>query len=232
MDENLVFTYRFKLQDKEKVFTIVLDKENLQLVQEEKTSYPSWVLLEKYQCNICPLDKNEQQYCPMAKSLLEVVEFFKDSISYEKTDIIVETPTRNYSKNTSLQKGLSSLLGIYMVSCGCPITEKLRPVVRFHLPFATLEETKVRIISTYLLAQYLRVLKNKKPDWNLSELVKIYNRIKTVNESFCKRLSLVINKDANANAVIILNCFAESILFSLNKRILQKELGSIFKQYL
>ena len=33
--------------------------------------------------------------------------------------------------------------------------ESLKPMVRFHLPFATVEETVFRSVSTYLLSQYL-----------------------------------------------------------------------------
>ena len=55
-----------------------------------------------------------------------------------------------------------SLIGIYMVTSGCPIMDKLRPMARFHLPFASTEETIYRAISTYLLGQYFLEQKGKK----------------------------------------------------------------------
>jgi len=48
-----------------------------------------------------------------------------------------------------------------------PIFEKLKPMVRFHLPFASIEETKYRAISMYLLAQYFLYQQGSQPDWDL-----------------------------------------------------------------
>jgi len=232
MDKTLNFIYRFRYNNNfEKVFNIVLNDESLYIVQDEKESYPDWTLLNNNKCPHCVLDETEHKYCPIAKNLAEPIEFFKNSLSYEQLEIIIETKTRNYYKRAALQKGLSSLIGIYMTTSGCPIMEKLKPMVRFHLPFATLEETKFRMMSMYLLAQYMLYIKNKKPDWEMKLLTKIYSDIRIVNQSFCKRLAAVVNKDANTNALIILNCFADSVLFSIDET-LMKELELFFKPYL
>ena len=76
---------------------------------------------------------------------MDIIHSFKDSISYEEVEVFITTKARTYMKRTTLQKGLSSLLGIYMVTSGCPTMEKLKPMVRYHLPFATEEETKYRV---------------------------------------------------------------------------------------
>ena len=55
-----------------------------------------------------------------------------------------------------VQMGVSSLLGVIMTTSGCPIMAQLKPMVRFHLPFASLEETIFRMVSMHLVAQYLR----------------------------------------------------------------------------
>ena len=232
MLKTLNITYRFRYNNNfEKVFNIELNEETLYIVQEEKESYPDWTLLNNNKSPVCVLEENHHKYCPIAKNLVEPIEFFKNSLSYEQVEIFVETKNRNYYKHAALQKGLSSLIGIYMTTSGCPIMEKIKPMVRFHLPFATLEETKFRMMSMYLLAQYMLYVKNKKPDWDMKLLTKIYSDIKIVNQSFCKRLSSVVNKDANTNAVIILNCFADSVLFSIDEKLL-KELETFFKPYL
>ncbi|MDN5353885.1 MAG: hypothetical protein PWQ09_641 [Candidatus Cloacimonadota bacterium] len=48
----------------------------------------------------------------------------------------VESKNRNYVKDTTIQRGVSSMLGMFLVSSGCPVLTKLKPVVKFHLPFA------------------------------------------------------------------------------------------------
>jgi Domain of unknown function (DUF6901) len=55
---------------------------------------------------------------------------------------------RSYFKKTTMQKGIVSLLGILLVSSGCPVMAKLRPMVRFHLPFASMLATTFRTTIT------------------------------------------------------------------------------------
>jgi hypothetical protein len=232
MSKTLNFTYKFRFNNNlEKMFNISLDEDTLYIVNEKKESYPDWAYLNNNKCPHCALDEIKNKYCPIAKNLVEPIEFFKNSLSYEQVDVIVESTTRNYYKHTSLQKGLSSLIGIYMTTSGCPTMEKLKPMVRFHLPFATLQETKFRMMSMYLLAQYMLYKKNKIPDWNMKLLTKIYSDIRIINQSFGKRLSSVVNKDANTNAIIILNCFADSVIFTIDETLI-KELETFFKPYL
>ena len=130
-----------------------------------------------------------------------------------------------------MQQALSSLLGIYMVTSGCLVMDRLRPMVRFHLPFATLEETNYRVISMYLMAQYFRRKRGLRPDWELKGLVPIYEAIQTVNKSFLARLNELKGKDANANALVILDSFAGYVTFSINTDLLD-EVEGLFKPYL
>lgn len=116
-------------------------------------SYPEWTELKNFKCPNCLLVENEYKYCPIAVNIIDLIDFFKTS-SYPEVNVIVDTEIRRYSKHPSLQKGISSLMGIYMVTSGCLIMEKLKPMVRYHLPFATLEETSYRMVSMDLLAQY------------------------------------------------------------------------------
>jgi hypothetical protein len=118
-----------------------------------------------------------------------------------------------------------------MVTSGCPIFEKLKPMVRFHLPFASIEETKYRAISMYLLAQYFLYQQGSQPDWDLKKLAEAYENIRVVNESFCKRLRTIEGKDANLNAVVVLDIFADSVNFSIDSRMVD-DLDYLFKGYL
>ena len=87
-------------------------------------------------------------------SLAGLIDLFHDSISYDKVDVSIETESRHYSKNTALHNALASLVGVLLATSGCPVLGKLKPMVRHHLPLASVQETIYRVLSMYLLAQY------------------------------------------------------------------------------
>jgi len=213
----ITFHYVFNFEDGSKrEFRVELDKSSLSLVTNERKFFPEWTSMSFCRCSNCPLDKNETRYCPMAVNIVDLVEFFKDQVSFKKVHVKIHTNERTYSKHATVQEGVSSLLGIYMVSGGCPVMEKLKPMVRFHLPFATVEETTYRVISMYLFAQYFLYRRGEVPDWDLKNLVKIYDEIRKVNDNFCKRLRKIITKDANVNALVILDNFANYVNISIS----------------
>lgn len=228
----VAFRYKFTLSNGvEKEFTVRLDSDSLSAIPTEKKSYPEWTELKFHQCPTCPLSKEQHKFCPIAVNIVDVVEFFRDSISYDEADILVETEARGYVKHTALQDGISSIIGIYMVTSGCPIMDKLRPMVRTHLPFATVEETMYRVISMYLLAQYFLSKRGKNPDWGLEKLVNIYNDIQMVNKHFRERLSATKVNDASVNALVNLNCFADLTAFAIEENRLD-EIELLFQAYL
>ncbi len=214
----ITFHYKFTFGDgREKEFNVNLDKKTLNLIQSGERTYPEWSELKYFKCPNCPLNEREHKCCPIAVNLFELIDSFSGSLSYEEVDVLIETEERKYTKHTSLQKGLSSLIGIFMVTSGCPILEKLKPMVRYHLPFATVEETEYRVLSMYLLAQYFLYKHGKKPDWEFKNLVKIYKDIRIVNENFCKKLSEIGVEDASINALVKLDVFAGFVSFSLDQ---------------
>lgn len=229
----ITYKYKFILDNrKEKEFLVQLDDETLDLVQAKgKPPYPKWTELKLFKCPNCALDGNKIKHCPTAVNIIGLVDFFRISISYEKVGVEVETEARKYAKQTSLQKAVSSLMGIYMVTSGCPIMEKLKPMVCFHLPFATLEETSYRTISAYLLAQYFLYRKGRTPDWDLKGLTGIYDNVRIVNQNFCRRLSELKIEDAILNALVNLDCFASTVSLSIYKNMLE-EIEHLFKVFL
>lgn len=230
--KNIFFNYNFTFADgRQKNFNVSLDGNTLELQNEKRDSYPDWTRMDNFQCPNCPVDKNTTGYCPVVTNLCDLIDYFKDSISYEEVDIDIETAERTYRKHASLQGGLNSLIGIYMVTSGCPVMEKLKPMVRFHLPFATVEESSFRMISMYLMAQYFLKKNGQQPDWELSNLVNIYNDIRVVNRNFCSRLSQIKVKDATINSLITLDCFAFSISYFIDKDKMEK-LEELFDAYL
>jgi len=142
----------------------------------------------------------------VAVSQAQVVEAFKDSVSYEAALVTVTTRARTYQQATTLQRGISSIVGIYNVTSGCPVLDRLRPMVRFHLPFASSEEAAFRAISTYLM-QYFAMRRGATPDWELRQLAEIYEAIEPVEKGLSQRLRHASNKDANVNALVLLAVF-------------------------
>lgn len=219
--ENIVYEYIFNFYNgKRKEFRIELDANTLELVKEPVFPYPEWAKMETFRCSICPLNIKEFEYCPVALNVYEIIDFFRNSYSYEEAQVILQTKDRTYFKETALQGGISSILGIYMSTSGCPLLEKLKPLVRYHLPFATLEETTFRITSMYLLAQYLKKINNHTPDWEMKELIKIYENIKIINENFCQKISELHVQDASLNAIVILDTFGSFVSLSVDSQIL------------
>jgi hypothetical protein len=50
---------------------------------------------------------------------------------------------------------------------------------------------------------------------SLSGLQLIYDRIRVVNKAFAERLRSASSKDANVNAIVILDCFAKGVPFAV-----------------
>ena len=224
--------YSFTLRDGSiKKFDVALDAESLRLIPKKRKSYPQWTALSHHQCPNCPLKESTHPRCPIAANLVDVVRFFKDSISWEEADIEITTEARQYRKHTTLQRGISSLIGIYMVTSGCPIMDKLKPMVKTHLPFATPQETMYRAISMYLLAQYFLYRKGRTPDWKLEKLLKTYEAIRIVNRKFTERLGSTGIQDASLNAVIRLNVFADLATLALEEKGLD-DIERLFQAYL
>ena len=211
-EEILKFQYTFKFENGNSLeFDIKLDGTTLKLIQNSNPEKNDWALLENNQCDNCNLKSNEHPYCPIALNLLDILPKFNNVYSYENVYVLVKIIERTYSAKVSVQSGLGAMLGIYMVTSGCPIMSKLKPMVRFHLPFASVEDTVFRSVSTYLVGQYFMHHKKEKADWDLTGLKEIYKEIQTVNFGMATRLRSVIQKDANINALIVLDIFAKEM---------------------
>ncbi len=230
--EKLVFQYGFCFDDGvQRDFEVVIDAETMGLVPRERSELPSWTALDFSRCPNCPLDQSRHAHCPTAVALIDVMDLCKDRFSYEKVQVTVSGPNRSYSHDSPLHVALSSLIGLYMATAGCPVMERLRPMARFHLPFADEDETMFRAMSAYLLGQYFIMKKDGKPDWNMENLVGMYDEIKALNQSFCNRVRAISTKDSNVNAVIGLNCFADAVIFSINQHFLD-HLEQLYEPYM
>ena len=201
------YRYTFTLDDgRTRSFEVHLDPDTLNIIRPENQPVPAWARLDYASCGHCALPPGTE-HCPIAANIGPLVEAFSDVLSFRTADVTVETAERKYQKTGPAQDALFPLLGIYMSASGCPSMEKLKPMVRHHLPFASVDETIYRVLSMYVTAQYLRMQSGLEPDWQLTGLGEIYDQINQVNHEFCQRLAKAATEDALVNALVILDAF-------------------------
>ncbi len=209
MDDQIRFVYTYKFKDgSTKHFDLRLNAANLLLITKKQEDLPLWALLPFNKCAICPLSEKDHVYCPISANLAGIVEQFKNFLSHEHVSVTVSCEERFYGKETTVQGGLSPLLGIIMTTSGCPVMEQLKPMVRFHLPFASLDETIFRGVTMFLTAQYFRHQDGKTAAWSIDGLGTIYSEVGQVNRDFANRMRAAAKKDANVNALVNLDVFA------------------------
>ncbi len=214
--QNIVIDYTFVFPDgtTEKVH-IELNPITLKFTTPPKTRGSAWTRLKSNQCEHCPVHEIDHPLCPVAWRIEDVLSVFSERFSFDPVNVTVETPARSYSKETTMEVGFSSLLGILMASSGCPTMSRLKPLVRYHLPFATADESVYRVISWYLMEQYLKVCRGEDTDWSLKRLVSDYDDIREVNQKIATRLQTPEQKDSGRNAVVRLDGFAHLLTFSV-----------------
>lgn len=230
--EILNYNYTFRLKNGlEKSFQVAVDKTSLSIIYKNNGTFPQWTKLEDFKCSHCTLDPKTHEYCPLAINLVDIIQTFQDYNSFDEAEIVVETDNRNYSKTTSVQAGVSSMLGIRMVTSGCPIMGKLKPLIPTHLPFASLEETEMRVLSAYLLAQYVKWKKGGEPDWEMNNLINIYEDIRILNHNVSKKIADLEKRDVSINSLVVLNNFADYVSFTLDEKMLE-DFELIFKEFM
>ncbi len=176
-----------------------------------------WTLLTHNRCPNCKLQGDESTHCPVALNIAGLVTSFQDMASYDRCTVTCICATRQVSKETDVQNGLRSIMGIIMATSGCPALDILRPMAWFHLPFASIDETLFRATSTYLLRQYFNAQSGSDPDFSLAKIKEHYVCVEQVNQWMLKRIRHASDVDADRNAIIILDNLA---------RILGMEVGT------
>jgi hypothetical protein len=223
-------SYRFTFANGvQKDFVIHLDAETLSIIPSVDHARPEWTRLSHHRCQGCRFEENAVRYCPIAVNISDAINFFRSCSSHDRVEVLVATEERFYGKKTTVQRALGSLLGVYMAASGCPSMEKLKPMVRFHLPIATVEETVFRSAATYLVGQYFLRKQGKRSDLDLVELADMYKGIQKVNRGIWERIQGVVAKDAANNAVICLDMFAKELPYAIEDKL--EELEKLFGAY-
>ncbi len=203
-----------------KVFEVRLDPSSARLLPERAAApLPEWTRLDAGKCGNCPLSSDTTPHCPAAAALAGVVEGFRDVLSYEEAEVIVEGDGRTTTKTAAVQRTLPSLIGLYMASSGCPILEKLKPMARFHLPFSSLEDTAYRVVTMYATAQFVRARQGLPADFKMDGLRDLYSQINQVNADFCGRLRAAAEEDSLFNSIVSLDLFAAVMKIPLRGRV-------------
>lgn len=226
---DLTFLYSFStesLKEKSDInYRVTIDSKSMLLVEKKTTAAePDWTLLEYHQCQHCPLTKEDTPRCPIAKNLHYLFKKFQTVKSVETYSVKVESPERTYFKITDIQNCLGSLFGLIMATSSCPTMDFLKPMARFHLPFATIEETIIRSLGSFLIGKYLQNHDSGIPI-NIHDIKKEmtdhYTKVNEINSKLIKRIEHLVNKensgDADQNAIIILDTLAVLLTMELSK---------------
>lgn len=221
--------YHFQFQDGA-IWSFHVDMGSESLAPELPQFVPDWVRLEFQQCSHCPLAASEHTYCPYALALVEPALKTSRRPSHEPVELMVESQGRSTHANTTLQRAMSSLLGLIGPFSGCPVTAILRPMARYHLPLSTPDETLVRVFGTFLVGQYLRQQHDKTPDWNMDGLQGIYRDLRILNRAMSERLQAVQDEDAGVNSFVLLDVLAADVGAVLEQY--EGDLDEIFQEFL
>lgn len=187
---------------------------------------PDWTRLDFQQCPNCPLAPSSQAHCPMAADLVELVHTAGALASYEEVEVRVETAERGIVKRTTVQRAAGALMGLLVAGSDCPHVAFLKPMAHFHLPFATQEENIYRVVSSYLLAQYLRQQDGLQPDWALAGLKRHSQAMQSVNMAMAARIRAAAQKDGAINALVLLDLLAKALPYSIDEQL--EEIKTLF----
>ncbi len=222
--------YIFTLNEgKKEYFDLNMNATTLELVNDLPEVSPFWTELNYERCPHCPLDSFKVKFCPLSVRLVDIVSKFQKIISCDKLHLEVHTNERVIHKNTTAQKGLSSLMGLIIATSNCPHSQYLKPMARFHLPLAGKEETVYRATSMYLLSQYFLQKDGLSADMELTGLTNMYKNIEVVNLYVSKRLQAACKTDAALNALTLLDTFSKTLPFIIGESL--EQIKYLFKPY-
>lgn len=216
-DAQFLINYRFTPPDSAPVvFDLRFDARSVTLLQDDFTP-PDWTRLDQNRCPNCPLKPEQTTYCPAALALVPLVARFEHLLSHDRVFLEVTTAERTISGQTTIQRAVSSLMGLLLAASNCPHTAFFKPMARFHLPLASEEETIYRATSTYMLTQYFQKLRGREPDFSLEELNRIYQNIHEVNRTMAQRLRQASTTDSSINAIILLDMYAKAMPYAIKQ---------------
>jgi hypothetical protein len=213
--------YRFDLPDgAQTTLDFSFDSTDFRLSNAVPAEAPFWTELKFNRCANCPLNELEHAHCPAALQMASTLEPLKALVSFDTVGVTVQQAERTIYAQTSAQQAMSSVLGLIMATAGCPWTDHLRPMARFHLPFASEEETVYRSICMYLLARELTGA--EAPDGfeapeRFAALEDLYQNLHVVNRDMSRRLGAATRTDPARNAMALLDSYTTLLPAALER---------------
>lgn len=221
------YLYMFEFADRNPVeFQVSLDPQS-NCSATCPVNPPEWTRLQYHQCSICSLDPHACPYCPVALNISELVITFNDVKSYQPCKVVCISSERVVSKQTTVQDGIASIVGLQMAISGCPVMDFFRPMARFHLPFATVDESIFRVVACYLLTQLYKSGQTQQFTSDLADIKDLYARVKNVNKGMLERIKNVSVSDADRNAIVTLNSLAQILEMEIDANL--ETLAHIFR---
>jgi hypothetical protein len=227
MKERLHIRYGFDLPDgSKKQVDLSFDPVDFRLANAAPANPPFWTELKFSQCANCPLSADEHSHCPSAVHMVSAVESLKDLVSFDTVGVTVSQAERTVHSETTAQQAMSSVLGLVMATSGCPWTDRLRPMARFHLPFASEAETVYRSVCMFLLA---RELVGTGEAHGFGTLKDLYDNLHVVNRDMSRRLGAATRTDPARNAMALLDSYTTLLPAALESSL--QELKPLFDSW-
>jgi hypothetical protein len=224
MKDVLHIRYGFDLPDgSKKQVDLRFDPANFRLINQAPADPPFWTELKFSQCANCPLNADQHSHCPSALHMASAVESLKDLVSFDAVGVTVTQAERTVHSETTAQQAMSSVLGLIMATSGCPWTDRLRPMARFHLPFASEAETVYRSVCMFLLA---RDLVGAGGTHGFATLKDLYENLHVVNRDMSRRLGAATRTDPARNAMALLDSYTTLLPAALESSL--QELKPLF----
>jgi hypothetical protein len=221
MKDALHIRYGFDLPDgSKKQVDLSFDPANFRLINQAPADPPFWTELKFSQCANCPLNADEHRHCPSALHMASAVASLKDLVSFDAVGVTVTQAERTVHAQTTAQQAMSSVLGLIMATSGCPWTDRLRPMARFHLPFASEAETVYRSVCMFLLA---RELVGAGDTHGFATLNDLYENLHVVNRDMSRRLGAATRTDPARNAMALLDSYTTLLPAALESSLQELE---------
>ena len=230
MSAPLRIRYRFDLPDgSQKTLDFLFDAASFRLSNPPPADPPFWTELGFNRCANCPLNAERHSHCPAALQMAAALEPLKALVSFDTVGVKVAQSERTVYVETTAQQAMSSVLGLVMATAGCPWTDHLRPMARFHLPFANEAETLYRSVTMFLLSREIagrapapdaapRELSRAQTEQGpFAALEELYRNLHVVNRDMSRRLGAATNTDPARNAIALLDSYTTLLPAALDR---------------
>lgn len=223
-------TYKIKLPKTVEQFAFKLHPETFELQNPAPENLPDWTELEYKKCPHCPLNSKDHPHCPIAVRLYDIVERFHGTTSIDEVEMEIITEERRVIQKTALQRAVASMLELVFPASGCPKTDHMRPLARFHLPLASEEENIFRVTGMYLLGQYFRSITSQGGRIEFQGLIDLYSEIGIMHKAVAGRLQKATRSDSVKNAIALLDMYSTLVPLLLEDQLV--EMRGFFKAFL